>query len=202
MKKIEKLPIQPFELEIHYKKIKHIYLRIKPDGKLMISAPLGTSEDYLTEFVKSRSGWIEAKQKKMAERKELSIDLGKDEMLLFGRPFKGRLSEAELQELLHEKIVHYYDKYWQFFKEHGCKSVEIKYRMMRSTWGVCRPTAGTITFNKRLVYQPVEFIDYVVLHEMCHLLVPNHGRDFYGLVASHMPHFRQYENMRIVYGVE
>jgi len=199
MAKIEKLLIQPFEIEVHYKKMKNIYLKIKPDGKIMISAPFGTASDYLTQFVKSRSEWIKAKQKEIAMRKESSMKLEKDEILLFGKPFKARLSEAKLQGLLHEKIVEYYDKYWQFFQEYSCNSVQIKYRFMKSTWGVCRPTIGTITFNKRLVHQPVEFIEYVVLHEMCHLLVPNHSQDFYALVAYHMPHFKHYENSRVIY---
>ena len=201
MAKVQKLIVQPFEIEVHYKKMKNIYLKIKPDGRIMISAPLGTSSDYLIKFVKSRSEWIEAKQQKIAVHKDLSIQLEQDEILLFGKPFKGELSEIKLQRLLHEKILTYYDKYWQIFKENGCKPVEIKYRVMKSTWGVCRPTARTITFNKRLVHQPVEFIEYVVLHEMCHLLVQNHSRDFYALVAYHMPHFRQYENSRIIYDV-
>jgi len=198
MAKIEKLLVQHFEIEIHYKRIKNIYLRIKPDGKLMISAPLGTSKDYLIKFIKSRISWIEAKHKKMDKYEDAAIKLEKDEMHLFGKPVKGRLSEAKLEKLLHEKILLYYKKYWHFFREQGCKPVEIKYRMMKSTWGVCRPTVGTITFNKRLVHQPVEFIEYVVLHEMCHLLVPNHGKGFYALVAHHMPHFRQYEKKREV----
>lgn len=202
MAKIEKLSVQPFEIEVHYKKMKNIYLKIKPDAKIMISAPLGTSSDYLVKFVKSRSEWIEAKQQNLLARKESSTQLEKDEILLFAEPFKGELSEAKLQRLLHEKILKYYAKYWQFFEENGCKPVEIKYRTMKSTWGVCRPTVRTITFNKRLVHQPVEFIEYVVLHEMCHLLVQNHSRDFYALVAYHMPYFRQYENSRIIYDVE
>lgn len=198
MPKIENLLIQPFEIEVHYKKMKNIYLKIKPDGKIMISAPLGTSKAYLIRFVKSRSAWIEQKQQKILEQKELLMVLEKDEILLFGQPFKGQLSEDKWQSLLHEKIAIYYGKYWPFFKEYGCTPIEIKYRIMKSTWGVCRPTAGTITFNKRLVHQPVEFIEYVVLHEMCHLLVPNHSKDFYALVAHHMPHFRQYEATRIL----
>lgn len=197
MAKIEKILLQSFEIEVHYKKIKHIYLRIKQDGTLMISAPMGISKDYLIKFVKSRLAWIERKQQKIVERKKLSIVLEEDEMLLFAQPFKGRLSGAKLQQLLHEKIVLYHDKYWPFFKVHGCKPVTIKYRMMKSTWGVCRPTIGTITFNKRLVHQPVEFIEYVVLHELCHLLVPNHSSDFYRLIACQMPDFKQYENRRI-----
>jgi len=199
MTKIEKLHIQHFEIEVHYKKIKNIYLRIKPDGRIVISAPLKTKKSYITQFVKSRISWITAKQQKIMERKKISLELEKDEILLFGKPFKGSLTDAELGELLHDKITFYYKKYWPFFKEYSLQPIQIKYRNMKSTWGVCRPTAGTITFNKRLIHQPVEFIEYVVLHEMSHLLFPNHGQDFYGLIASQMPHFRKYENASIVH---
>ncbi|MCL1989389.1 MAG: M48 family metallopeptidase [Defluviitaleaceae bacterium] len=199
MAKIEKLFIQPFEIDVHYKKMKNIYLKVKPDGKMMISAPIGTSKKYLTQFVQERLEWIHEKQEKVAMRQASAMELKKDETLLFGQPFSGVLSDVERQLLLHEKIMAYYKKYWPFFSSQGCQPVDMKYRMMKLTWGVCRPTVGTITFNKRLVHQPVEFIEYVVLHEMCHLLVPNHSRDFYALVASHMPHFKAYENARIVY---
>jgi len=198
MAKIEKMLVQPFEIELHYKKIKNIYLRIKPDGRIMVSAPLGTNKKHLTQFVKSRSSWIMAKQQKISERKKLSPTLEKDEILLFGKPFKKSLSDAELGKLLHEKVLLYYEKYWSFFSEIDSQPLQIKYRVMKSTWGVCRPTVRTITFNKRLVHQPVVFIEYVVLHEMCHLLIPNHGRDFYRLLAAHMPHFRQYESAQIL----
>lgn len=198
MIKVEKLLVQPFEIEVHYKKMKHIYLKVKPDGKLVISAPLGTSKAYLIQFVKSRLAWINEKQQKIADRKVPSLALGKGEMLLFGKPFTHQLSEVERQHLLHEKITTYYSKYWPFFKERGCQPVEIKYRLMKSTWGVCRPTARTITFNKRLISQPDQFIEYVVLHEMCHLLVPNHSKDFYQLVAYHLPQFRQYEKKALL----
>jgi len=199
MAKIERLLIQSYEIEIHYKKMKNIYLKIKPDGRLLISAPLKTSKKYLIEFIESRIPWIEAGLEKIAQRQEPLMQLAENEMLLFGQPFKGSLSEKQLQNLLHEKIVFYHQKYWQFFKEHDCESIEIKYRMMKSTWGVCRPIAGTITFNKRLVHQPESFIEYVVLHELCHLLVPNHSRDFYNLIKLHMPHFKKYQSDRIIY---
>lgn len=198
MAKNEKLFIQPYEIEVHYKKMKNIYLKVKSNGQLTISAPNGTSKKYLTEFVLSRKSWIEEKQQQMAKLQATSPALKENEILLFGQPHDEKPSAAALQKLLHEKITHYYEKYWPFFASESCEQVEIKYRMMKLTWGVCRPVSKTITFNKRLIHQPVEFIEYVVLHEMCHLLIPNHSKDFYHLLASHMPNFKQNENARMM----
>ena len=190
MTKIETLLVRPFELEVHYKKMKNIYLRIKPDGRIQISAPIGTKRKYIEQFVTARREWIEEKLETVARHSSSSPSLKEDETLIFGSPVQEIFSESHLQALLHEKIILYIEKYFPYFAKRGIKLPQIKYRNMRSTWGVCRPTVGTITFNRRLIHQPVTFIEYVVLHELCHLIVPNHSRDFYNLVGSMMPNHR------------
>jgi len=188
--KIETLLVRPFELEVHYKKIKNAYLRIKPDGRIQISVPIGTKRKYIEQFVATRRKWIEEKRETVARRSVLSSNLQENETLIFGNPVQVTFSERQLQALLDEKITLYIEKYFPYFAERGLKLPQVKYRNMRSTWGVCRPTVGTITFNRRLIHQPVAFIEYVVLHELCHLIVPNHSGDFYNLVGSMMPNHR------------
>jgi predicted metal-dependent hydrolase len=56
---------------------------------------------------------------------------------------------------------------------------------MRSQWGSCS-ASGKITLNTHLIKTPRRLIDYVVLHELCHLRQHNHNRRFYGLLATHM----------------
>lgn len=60
----------------------------------------------------------------------------------------------------------------------------------RTLWGSCSPS-GTLSFNWRLVLAPLEVLDYVVVHELCHLRVPNHSRAFWGLVEERRPHWRE-----------
>jgi predicted metal-dependent hydrolase len=56
-------------------------------------------------------------------------------------------------------------------------------------WGSCSPS-GTLSFNWRLVLAPPEVADYVVVHELCHLRVPNHSRSFWALVERNRPEWR------------
>lgn len=66
---------------------------------------------------------------------------------------------------------------------------EVRIRRMWRQWGSCSPR-GTITLNEALVRAPRECIDYVVLHELCHLRAHNHGPNFYRLLGRHMPDWK------------
>lgn len=63
----------------------------------------------------------------------------------------------------------------------------IAYRNMKSRWGSCQPETGRICFNIRLALYPPECLEYVVVHELCHFLEPNHGPGFHALMDRVMP---------------
>ena len=64
---------------------------------------------------------------------------------------------------------------------------------MRKQWGSCSPQ-GTIILNPSLIKAPRECIDYVILHEICHLQEHNHSPKFYNLLARHMPDWKTCKN--------
>ncbi len=70
--------------------------------------------------------------------------------------------------------------------------ITIKY--MTSRWGSCSPEAGHISINVRLIHFPKECLDYVLLHEYVHMLVPNHGPSFYQTVQQYMPMWKSYSD--------
>lgn len=62
-------------------------------------------------------------------------------------------------------------------------------RQLRQRWGSMSP-AGLLMLNLRLIEAPVDAIDYVMTHELCHIAKPHHGRDFFELVERVMPDWR------------
>jgi predicted metal-dependent hydrolase len=71
----------------------------------------------------------------------------------------------------------------------GVEPQRIQIRDQRSRWGSCS-TRGTLSFNWRLVLAPFDVLDYVVVHELCHLREANHSRRFWKLVEERRPDWR------------
>jgi hypothetical protein len=67
---------------------------------------------------------------------------------------------------------------------------EIRIQWMKRRWGSCTPN-GVMTFNVELVKAPVHCVDYVLMHELCHLVHPNHGSEFYRLLNILMPDWQK-----------
>ncbi len=67
----------------------------------------------------------------------------------------------------------------------------ITLKSMRGKWGSCTPSKNKINMNHSLITTPIECIDYVLLHEYVHLIVPNHSKRFYDVVLYHMPNYKE-----------
>jgi predicted metal-dependent hydrolase len=71
----------------------------------------------------------------------------------------------------------------------GGNYTSVTIRDQKSRWGSCS-SRGTLSFNYRLIFAPPVVLDYVVVHELCHLTQMNHSRDFWDMVASVMPDYK------------
>ena len=70
-------------------------------------------------------------------------------------------------------------------------AVEIK--KYKSRWGACYPKINKVSFNLALVHLNYELIDYVIVHELCHFLQPNHSKQFYQEIKKRLPNYKQCE---------
>ena len=72
---------------------------------------------------------------------------------------------------------------------------EITIRYMTSRWGSCTPSKSSIRISSRLIHFPLGCLDYILLHEYAHILVPNHSSAFYDIVRKFMPDYKVYSDM-------
>ena len=82
------------------------------------------------------------------------------------------------------------DELYPLFKKYGIEKPTLKIRDMETRWGSCLPKKGIITLNKRLLEAPRNCIEYVVMHELCHFMHPNHSKYFYAFLSMLMPDWK------------
>lgn len=85
-------------------------------------------------------------------------------------------------------IVH---EVYPLFKKYGVSIPQVRVREMKTRWGSCLSKKGIITLNARLLETPRNCIEYVVLHEFCHFIHPDHSKKFYAFVAMLMPDWKE-----------
>lgn len=84
----------------------------------------------------------------------------------------------------------YFSRRCEYYRQlTGGSYTRVTIRDQKTRWGSCS-TSGTLSFNYRLMYAPPRVLDYVVVHELCHLTHMNHSRDFWELVGSVMPEYK------------
>lgn len=81
--------------------------------------------------------------------------------------------------------------YEKIFKKYQVKKPDIYVRKMKTLWGSCTPSKSKVTFNNYLYKASLRCIQYVILHELTHLLYPNHSKQFYDFLTVHMPDWQE-----------
>ena len=81
------------------------------------------------------------------------------------------------------------------FSGYGVTMPELRIRNMVSRWDSCQKDKGTIALNRRLIEAPKNCIEYVVMHEFCHLVYPNHSKQFYALLQVMLPDWRESKDL-------
>ena len=80
---------------------------------------------------------------------------------------------------------------YPIFQKYGVPMPTLRIRDMQTRWGSCLAPKGVITLNKRLLEAPRNCIEYVVMHEFCHFIHPNHSKHFYGFLTMLMPDWKE-----------
>jgi predicted metal-dependent hydrolase len=200
-------------LDIEYRlspRRKSIGIQVTVEGKVVVSAPRGTSKANLTRALEKHRAWIETK---VAERQAAWDRLKEGEAHFLGQPYRltvlpgipGAVSvngneirvplpgNAALWPLLQawyrEQALGLLQERVRYFGWHmGLKTGPVELKAWKGRWGECHPD-GRLKFNWRLIMLPPAVIDYVVVHELAHLKFPGHNPRFWGRVGGVLPDY-------------
>lgn len=104
---------------------------------------------------------------------------------------KNKLLDKYINSVCEEVFLDIALEVCEMFSNYNIKMPTIRARNMKSRWGSCMPYKNIITMNKKLIHIPKSCIVYVMTHEFCHLVHPNHSKDFYALLSEIMPNWKE-----------
>lgn len=200
------------------KNIKHLYLRFYPqEQRFAVSAPRHLSDGEIRAFIDNRQDWI-AQQKQRPVPTTLTYQTG-DTVFYLGHSLtlcchpadqRAAKKEGSLLHLTHKEgdtLSQREEIYWQWQREQlqqvvpprlafweeqlGLYANQWRIRRMSTRWGSCNPAAGRIWVALALVERPLFCIDYLLVHELCHLAHPHHGPAFWEQVESVFPRWQE-----------
>ena len=205
------------EYTVTKKKIKNFIIRIYPDLRIAVSVPLHASNKDIENFIQSKKEWIETILEKIKVAKENKNTLKESSIKILGKEIDKKIIESDLERIrLTDTSIYIYSKdidntkiekkilEWKVEKlkvildEYLTKYTKLlnkninyyQIKKLSSAWGIYHKRENYISFNFDLIEKDIECIEYVVLHELCHIFYMNHQKDFWALVEKYMPDYK------------
>ena len=195
-----------FDIKATKKRVKYARLRVDRNGDIYLTLPILFPKFMVLEFLNKNKAWIEnrvnfVKSKSLPENKTML--LGQIYSLKFDESFKkteilcDEIRALNLNEFIKFKKDFAKNEYMKFINLYlpiiNKPINKLTIRDMKTRWGSCNFKKGYINLALNLVEKSPELIEYVVLHELTHLIFPHHQKSFYDYIASLMPDFRDRE---------
>ena len=194
-----------FEIKENKKAVKYLRLKVRQSGEISLSIPLRTKENHILEFLEKNLEWLrktsaKIKAKNSAKNENQVEFLGLNYELIIDKKASGvsielfsikAASKADFRRFCDQKAKELLNASIARFAPLIARPINhISFKHMRTRWGSCNKAKGYINLNLDLITKKKEFIEYVVLHELAHLVHANHSKDFYALISKHMPDYK------------
>lgn len=195
-----------------------MYLCLDAQGAPLVKCPHSVTDSQIVQFVLGHQAWLKQHTASFQQRKEAAARLQSEVFIwghavtvrretserprasfdgaaltLFLPPKSAAPEEAALIELLRRQLLLRalppLVKKWQDVL--GVHPSGWHIRNMKSRWGSCQPSTGRLCFNTRLTERDARCLEYVVVHELCHLLEANHSPAFWAHVARCIPGWKE-----------
>ena len=211
-------------IQIIHKNVKNISIKVKPTLEVVLTVPLDIMQHEIDSVLKKRHDWILkqiAYFKKFTPQIQKDLVSG-ESFTYLGRNYRLKVSQDTTESVkltggylyvsLNDKTnltkkaqlidAWYKEKAQAYFAKLIAKYTQIvkkdvnkvSIRKMKTRWGSCNPKRSYINLNLELIKQHPSAIEYVILHELVHLIHYNHDHNFYKYLATHMPDWPSRKN--------
>lgn len=209
----------PYIHKIHSRS-RSIKLKIEKDGQLVVVTPPKINKGQIEDFIQKNVYWIQKTQTKISDNlaitdekvqvfgkwyliEKMHTDLIPVGVKVYGEKIlinsaKNNPTNQEIKKKIDQFIKNTAEKYiiprtFQIGQKMNIEFKNIILRQQKTRWGSCSSTL-TLSFNWRLVHYPTHIIDYVIIHELSHIIHMNHSDKFWALVGKYDPEHRQHRN--------
>lgn len=169
-------------IKITYRRTSRLSMRIAKNGDVHVSAPIGVSQETVTDFIEKNKDWIQK------ARTRTLTQLEKRASFFNQLPLDTPEQREEALLRMKATIPPLIEKYAPLMK---VKPGRITYQATISRWGCCHPRTHQLAFSVYLLLLPDWCIEHVVVHELTHLLVPNHSDRFYTVMDQFFPRWKE-----------
>lgn len=200
---------------------KRLAMQVNAQGELIVKAPVWIKHKHIEHFIAQNQAWIRKQQvKPMRPTRSfepgsshwlwgtsypLHVEPGQKDILIkaqhhwylttvqpyeikTGQRLFQRWLRKEANQVFPEHVAQIHAQLATALKLPDYQGVTI--RQMTTRWGSCS-SKGNISLALNLIYFPIECLDYIIVHELCHLREMNHSAKFYALMDQGMPHWRE-----------
>lgn len=169
-------------IEVIRSKRKTLAIEIRPDMRVVVRAPEKIPQKEIIKFVEEKQNWI---KKHIAQMYFKAEEIKKQKK-------EPALTNADIEKLCQKALSVIPDKVKYYAEIMGVTYGRITIRNQKTRWGSCS-SKGNLNFNCLLMLMPDKVLDYVVVHELCHLKQMNHSKKFWMEVERYMPDYKSYK---------
>ncbi len=159
------------------RRARHLRLAVYCSGELVVTKPWYVGEKMVERFMVKKADWI---LKSLAKFKGIK---NSDSLINKLLPGDFKKNKEKARQIITTRLE-YFNNFYNF------KYNRVSIRNQKTRWGSCSKR-GNLNFNYRLIYLSGESLDYVVVHELCHLKEMNHSARFWRLVAEQIPGYKE-----------
>lgn len=184
---------------------KHTYIRVKSDGKIYITTNIFTTDRQIKKLLKSEEKAIirminteKIKRKNsdgfffLGKRYDIvyvtytDFSLGEDRVFMKKDFDIYKWYKKQAKRIFKERLDYCFSNYSK-----DIPNVSLRVRKMTTRWGVCNVRSHVITLNLELIKRDIKYLDYVIIHELSHLVEANHSSRFWSLVEENYPDYKK-----------